>query len=1076
VLKRRDASIVKDGDNWYQNRSIDFLVRELLKLEFGAENSGDLPETFYVQSNTTISNPDGQRTLSLVGQTPDYTDTNGDGVADAFLERNLVCHAMVMAPTPSNMATGTPSNRVYLGCDNQLIMYDPSTSTYRLIDDTSLGATYQIRNLWWSSVNKAIYGCAFDADGDDRVETAVKFFKYNGSSFTLYSPTDAGGYLSHAMPMFLTTRGHDTILSTEWIGQESPSVDSGENLTVPFQQYIDSRTNVTIGTDANGEIDNIFALGDQDVYSVASNVSNYTVRRGYFNSSTSVATNKDIYGIAYSFGQKGGVSFDETNQTFYFFAAMRFVSVGAAEDPRLMKFVVSTNTVSTVLTTTLVENSKRLYPLCVNDVIVSGQLYFSSIVPYGDDDGVTQKSRTYIHKFDTTSLVLSTLYSSSADTVSFYYTPIEMKVIGSRIFLSVFQRDKLFDGLAYFVGTYVTTVPVSSTPITIYSQTISATPWAGFAQGIDNTNVIYAVRAGAGTLYEVTITAHTSDSGVSRSIGDVTILDDGFPIIETEFFLSAGLIVDNQTTSGEDVIWGVSAPYYDEWTQELRPAGKYLLFKFDTSILPKIELADFDGLSVWEAITYLAEVANCNMGFDAHGNFFFIKRGEINSSDDHTFYHDFLNSLVLEIDEDDGKDEVFNYATITPSFVKFELPSYEAFLVERVSADEDADTANEDEIQLKQTDQKRKSVRMICVQEGNANCGDGLVGYPKFKYLVFETTTSTRLAEDVEASETDIELASVFGGTNDLNGVHKDDYLIFTNPTTDTEEIRRITGGSGGVDSTVDPDDNIVYISSAIGFPLKVNDEVIIQRKFRRSSTDNTGNRWSDDGVSYITTTATSATHTVSSIRNLSVNTVVVIGNNERRILSIDSTANTVTFNSSVSLTAGDVIRAYWSPDNSGEYFEIGGTKVWIKIDCGTNNAMFKRGDSITVTCPGLVIQQDEMSKQVAYDTLSVSTYGKKLYPTIENRFMTRKIAKIKAKEIVSEYKHAVQILTVAIPFAPYLNLITETGNKLLRVGIVSKTFFPNLPNHKVSGYVRKIVHSPTTGHTALEIRGITPY
>ncbi len=656
---------------------------------------------------------------------------------------------------------------------------------------------------------------------------------------------------------------------------------------------------------------------------------------------------------------------------------------------------------------------------------------------------------------------LTVLYSTLGIS---YETPILINRFGSDLFISWYKRNELLNGFAYYISR-LSTISGGST----YSQTISATPWVGFARGVSDIGIMYAIRAGAGTLYRIDI----SGSGE----GDVTILDDGFPIVETDFFLSSGLIVDTVTHSGVEVVWGVSAPYYDEFTQELRTAGKYLLFKYDTSILSKVELADFEGLSVWDALTLLAEVSNCNMGFDAYGNFFFIKRGTVNTSDDYSFSHGEYDSLVIDIDEEDGRDEIFNYAAITPSFVKFEQPSYEAFLVERVSDEETADTANEDEILLKQTDLKRKTIRMICIQEGNANCGDGQVGYPKFKYLIYDTLIHARLAEDIDASETDIILTSVFGGTDDDNGIQVNDYLVVTNPTDESEVVRRITGGAGGAGTGIDPDDNRITLSSAIGFALKTNDEVTIQKRFRRSSSDQTGNRWSDDGVTYVTTTTTGITHTVSSVTNLSIDTVIVIGSSvERRITTINEVTLQITVDSSCTMTNGDVIRAYFAPDNSSEYFEIGGTNTYIKIDSGTSRAAFKRGDSFTITCPGLKIEKDEMSKQVAYDTTSISRDGKHLYPTIENRFMTRKVAKIKAKEMVSEYKNAKQILTITLPFSPYLNLITETGNKLMRVGITSKAFFRVMKEHKVSGYIRSITHNMQNGFTTIEIRALTSY
>lgn len=57
VLRSVDASIVKDGVNWYRNRKISFLVSELLKTKFTDEN-GNLPNGFYINKFDCIDIPE----------------------------------------------------------------------------------------------------------------------------------------------------------------------------------------------------------------------------------------------------------------------------------------------------------------------------------------------------------------------------------------------------------------------------------------------------------------------------------------------------------------------------------------------------------------------------------------------------------------------------------------------------------------------------------------------------------------------------------------------------------------------------------------------------------------------------------------------------------------------------------------------------------------------------------------------------------------------------------------------------------------------------------------------------------
>ena len=69
-LKKLKADKVREGKKWHENKSIPYLMKELLKLEF-ADEDGDLPSGFTIPDQLTIPTYNGERTLSNYGRPPE---------------------------------------------------------------------------------------------------------------------------------------------------------------------------------------------------------------------------------------------------------------------------------------------------------------------------------------------------------------------------------------------------------------------------------------------------------------------------------------------------------------------------------------------------------------------------------------------------------------------------------------------------------------------------------------------------------------------------------------------------------------------------------------------------------------------------------------------------------------------------------------------------------------------------------------------------------------------------------------------------------------------------------------------
>jgi len=75
ALKDAKADKCKNGKSWYETRSIIFLIRKLLELEYGDKTTGELPASFHFPNQLTIPTYDGERALSSFGRPPEKVVT-----------------------------------------------------------------------------------------------------------------------------------------------------------------------------------------------------------------------------------------------------------------------------------------------------------------------------------------------------------------------------------------------------------------------------------------------------------------------------------------------------------------------------------------------------------------------------------------------------------------------------------------------------------------------------------------------------------------------------------------------------------------------------------------------------------------------------------------------------------------------------------------------------------------------------------------------------------------------------------------------------------------------------------------
>ena len=245
-LMEVDATNVRDGIGWWRNRSVQFLLKELLAYA-DKDSHVSVPTAYSLPDNVDLLSTDGVRTLSELGRPPEKMS---DGT---WIESTAVCRAMLWA----NITIDSSAvNRLVLGCDEDLFYYNPSVDEYTEIADgaTTLGSGYHVRRLWentnYATNAKRIWGVAWQdpAASDSSESQTVKVFSidFSGTPAITLEATIAGVHVATEC----LRPGYDA--GTEiFIGQTTAGgPEGGENLCIPFRQTISALTTDVPATSA----------------------------------------------------------------------------------------------------------------------------------------------------------------------------------------------------------------------------------------------------------------------------------------------------------------------------------------------------------------------------------------------------------------------------------------------------------------------------------------------------------------------------------------------------------------------------------------------------------------------------------------------------------------------------------------------------------------------------------------------------------------------------------------------------------------------------------------------------------
>lgn len=469
-------------------------------------------------------------------------------------------------------------------------------------------------------------------------------------------------------------------------------------------------------------------------------------------------------------------------------------------------------------------------------------------------------------------------------------------------------------------------------------------------------------------------------SGGNPTASDVSWLDEGFEAVPGASFEMPGCGIEIRTNGSDTEYWGISAPALPPMAQEdgVQPEGKYYLWHYAATVPARVPMFDNSRPSnLWDALGLLAEVCDYKVGIDPVENKgFFEPIPDGTASADITLNLDSVTSRAHKVIKRKGHDRVINKVTFIPYESYAEPPTATVDTIGYIGNGGSAEHFNgETEVRSETTIQKR--VVLHCREGGD-------IGSAVFVYAVYTFAIKTALSEDVST----------------LNEI----------------EVDSITDIEAGMAAQVADYDGA-----------------------------------SDD-------------MTVSSISDAGL---ITLSEN------LDSAYEKGTPCVFKDVTYGDWSDEYDTPDTftpATSWTEIGDTGLFLKFTADDSDPHpFAVGDRITIENPGLQLRKDQSVIVTRYDATSRDKYGLKEY-AIDNPFMSEPVGRQRADYIIANDNEPKYILKITwkglLLHAKPMSILELTSQKL----------FPLATDNTVKFYIISVMHKLRSGETEMEIIGVDNY
>ena len=1113
-LKNSDsAEVVKNGDDWYKNRPISFLLRELLKVRYREANQNAIPDSYVVPDKIAIptaaylNNDTGdQRRSSVYGTPPEWDGSN-------WVQYNLVTRAMLFSYATIGSANPfADPDTLYFGSDNQLWKWDAATEIYTKIGET----VGNINKIWYNSKDYCLYMATWKDDFNITYRGYQFYlYKYDGSSLTQLTTTTThgGGYTANLGT--ISRKGQEDYTNDgtndyyfRFIGQYndgSVSHTGGENVVPPFRQYVHFNN----GTVEIYKLTSLFDTAtptDLVSRTYQDSTNGFFIDNDYYYIySDSLAPNTHVDEIEFSYtmgqepfilfskdyGTSGGIVytvFDDLNQRYYF-----------------ATYDVASNSVTE--TGPIQVSGYNVQPIC-GAVASDGYMYVTLLL---DKDTGADDSIVYITKSVFGSSSLSTIYDSSLDSTT-YYTPLKMVYANSKLYITLFDRSEERHFYAYSIVSHPTTSQNSFDALT--NNLFETMPQAMVA----GTSGVYFAS------YK-TLSIHYFDFATET----ITTLQNGVPVTTGGDVWVQDMVVDSYTRSTE-ILYGITMPSPPpQYMNGNQLSGKYYLWKYDVYYTDRIEYADFSGMNVWDAISNLAMIANYDYGFDENGDFYFIPKQSSVTTVDYEFSDDYDNRNIVDLVVSVDESKVYNFVRVSPYVAEIQQPTAKYVMNPRSRSEASWNY----KMDISQRDTAKKRIKMQVLTNGKLSDGDIM-----FRYYQYDKVINTSFS-------------TAYTGGNyiyvpiDISDLHKGDELkLITINLTEYSTVGR--------DPTDDDINNSrIYITTALTGAYSIGDQIEITkigmgwsgRGNKNLEDDPYFSQWSaghwvngtavngavdsEDTTTFvfssqsmkITGSGGSSTPYIkrryTGLKASTDYTVIVAAKgyagdstNPSSNLNVavygvttaitgwtDQTSENTeefeflkgTFITPSTVTDVDVYLELTNTSGiawvGGIYFiegihydvdmvavgasnrlmPIGTTNVWVRFIEDANEGVFKEGDYIIIDCPGMKLQKQDYSTAEYVDLTSKTTYGLSSYSDVNNKFIGVNNAPDIARRIGSLSPNPKMEFKVRIPLNLDIKPINKVSERMATLSIKSTNLLPMSPDYTEKAIILSITHNLAT-------------
>lgn len=575
-----------------------------------------------------------------------------------------------------------------------------------------------------------------------------------------------------------------------------------------------------------------------------------------------------------------------------------------------------------------------------------------------------------------------------------------------------------------------------------------------------NTDGLINVMVGLGDSGETSFSvSDTSTANQQFGIG-VEDAKATFSWIQIWHYDELPIDVDSRT-----ILYGIASPVFSpEWGRDADQANvqwktEYILWKYDVYYSNRIPLADFGGMTQWEALQQLALLTNHMMAFDLDA-FIFVPK--IPNSDDTVHFRDedLEDGLanLISLGYDDGEDEVYNHVVITPSYLIKKEPNITLTLLNRSPIDLEKAQL---EPFVDQRDTRGFNIRLVCVRSGYLG-GVSYADSPQFIYSISGRQIETHLTQRKLNNGAPFELLVA----DDMSEVSEDDEITITvesggKTVTLTAKVERVDSSDYGDLITLKDrfEDNDYFPSN--GLPVGTTINVNLNSGW--SNTLSSGPRfWPYAEVT------------------------------ER-----DFTPSELFNNPELALGA--------IPLKSGKFYRVGNTEIYVKINDGLYESELRaletyvalpfgegtkqkqlyqaglkslteirEGDVIEIHSEGATLEANESFAQTAYNVSSIEEHGKRDWPSADIKFASPRQARDLTRRIIREYAWPKPIYTITVGYNPQITFLDNNG-KLRRYTVQSRVEFPLSDNYQRKTRPRSIVNNPLNHKTVITLKDVDP-